>query len=103
MAGYYGKLFTVTHMKKKEWIEEVLNSTQKMQRAEAPAGLWQKMQEKLQTETKTIALVPKKTIWLAAASIGLLAVLNWAALRNYGQDEINTSPVESIIEQYQLN
>lgn len=90
-------------MEKKKWIEEVLSSTQKLQRAEAPAGLWQKVQEKVNNETKVIALVPKRTVWLAAASIGVLVALNWVALRNYQNPSERVSPVESLIEQYQLN
>lgn len=90
-------------MEKKEWIEEVLSSTDKLQRAEAPSGLWQKVEDKLKAETKIIALVPKRTIWLAAAFIAVLVVLNWMAIRNYRKHPEQISPVESIIEQYQLN
>ncbi|WP_428653338.1 hypothetical protein [Runella sp.] len=90
-------------MKNKEWIEEVLSSTNKLQRAEAPAELWQKVENKLKAETKIITLVPKRTVWLAAASIAVLVVLNWMAIRNYRKHSEQISPVESIIEQYQLN
>ncbi|AEI47882.1 hypothetical protein [Runella slithyformis] len=90
-------------MEKKEWIEEVLNSTQKLQRAEAPEGLWHKVEARVKNEAKVIALVPTRTIWLAAASIGVLVVLNWFALRSYRETSERVSPVESLIEQYQLN
>jgi hypothetical protein len=89
-------------MEKKERIEDILNSGKQLRRAEAPDGLWAKIQQEIQQEAKVIALVPKRTVWIAAASVTALIVLNWFALQNYVQNSNESSAVDMLIEQYQL-
>lgn len=90
-------------MKNKEWIEDVLNSAQNIQRAEAPDGLWNKIQQEIAKDVKVVSLVPKRTIWLAAASVALLVIMNWVAIHSYQSSSTNKSKVDTLIEQYGLN
>jgi hypothetical protein len=59
-----------------KFAEEVINSTAGMQRATAPADLYERVMERMQTGRKTVPLLPKVAIWQAAAAILLLAALN---------------------------
>lgn len=89
-------------MEKQKWIEEVFRSTQEIQRAEAPEGLWAKIQQEIQQEVKIIAMVPQRTVWLAAASVAVLILLNWMAVRSYDSTK-PMSAIETIMAEYQLN
>lgn len=89
-------------MNKQQWVEQVLNSTNQLKRAEAPDSLWQKIQQTIEEETNKIVLVPKRTVWVAAASVILLIMLNIIAIQHYKPQSAETSPVESLIEAYQL-
>lgn len=60
-------------MEKKDWIEEVMNSTEGMQKLSPSEGMYDAIQTKLY-EQKT--QMPQRTVWIAAASILLLATLN---------------------------
>lgn len=65
---------------KEIWIEEILNSTENIQRVEASEHLFAGIQSRLHTKFRQIEMVPAPTVWLAAASIALLFALNFAAL-----------------------
>ncbi|MCU0342028.1 MAG: hypothetical protein MUE30_19325 [Spirosomaceae bacterium] len=89
-------------MEKQEWLNNVLNSTQGIQRAEAPDSLWVKIQQELKNEVKVIAMVPRRTVWLAAASVALLILLNLVAVRSYHPTQKMTA-LEALMAEYQLS
>lgn len=59
-----------------KWINDVLASTQGIQRAEPSPFLFAKIRDRLNIRQKPI-FVPTRTVWLTAASFTLLAMLNW--------------------------
>jgi hypothetical protein len=89
-------------MEKQEWLNNVLNSTQGMQQAAAPDSLWAKIQQEIQNEVKVIAMVPRRTVWLTAASVALLLLLNLVAVRGYHPAKKMTA-IEALMAEYELN
>lgn len=60
-------------MEKKKWIDDVMNSTEGMQKLSPNEGMYNAIQAKLYSRESQ---VPQQTVWIAAASILLLATLN---------------------------
>lgn len=66
-------------MESKEiWIETILNSTQGITKVTPSEELFSKIQQKIQFEDK----VSSKTIWLVAASIIVLIMINITAVKS---------------------
>lgn len=59
-------------MEKENWIEATLNSTNGIVKATPPADLFAAIQNRIQSQE----IVSPTWIWLAAASLALLVVLN---------------------------
>lgn len=59
-----------------KWIKDVLASTQGIQRPEPSPFLFAKIRDRLSVPPQPVYL-PARTVWLAAASFALLAMLNW--------------------------
>lgn len=59
-------------MEKENWIKEVLNSTNSIAKVNPDASLFAKIQSKIQAHE----VISPKWIWLAAASLTLLFLLN---------------------------
>jgi hypothetical protein len=66
---------------KEQWIDDILNSTAGMQRAQAPASMRDTIYGRIQ-QARVIRMVPLKKVWLAAASVLLLMSLNFYILRS---------------------
>jgi hypothetical protein len=62
--------------KKEKWINDILNSTDGMERVEPSPFLFAKIRNRLQTEAPKVIISPR-TVWLAVASFALLILLNW--------------------------
>ena len=65
-------------MEKQRWIEEVMSSTEGMQKLTPSEGMYDAIQAKLY-EQKT--QMPQRTVWIAAASVVLLATLNIVTIK----------------------
>ncbi|MEO5775774.1 MAG: hypothetical protein ABIQ27_02655 [Flavobacterium sp.] len=63
-------------MEKENWIETILNSTNGITHVTPSDDLFSKIQKRIQVESK----VSSKTVWLVAASIAVLVMLNFSAL-----------------------
>jgi uncharacterized membrane protein YvbJ len=63
-------------MEKDNWIETILNSTNGITQVAPSDDLFSKIQKRIQSE----ATVSSKTVWLVAASIAVLVLLNITAI-----------------------
>jgi hypothetical protein len=77
-------------MEKEKWIENVLNSTSGITPVTPAADLFSRIQQRIQQENK----VSPKTLWLVAASILILVMLNFSVLAS------KTKQKESSTEAY---
>ena len=75
-----------TSMQKENWIENILNSTNGITPAVPSDDLFSKIQNKIQ-ENK----VPSKTLWLVAASIVVLVMLNITVINSKSKSEKDSS------------
>ncbi len=65
---------------KEKWITEVLQSTDDIGRVEAEAALFAGVKARLKGQVRAVKNLPAQTVWLAAASLALLVVLNIAII-----------------------
>lgn len=65
-------------MEKETWIESILNSTNGITQVVPSDDLFSKISQRIQQEAK----VSSKTVWLVAASIAVLIVLNITAIKS---------------------
>jgi hypothetical protein len=63
-------------MERNNWIETILNSTNGITPVAPSDDLFSKIQQRIQLENK----VSSKTVWLVAASIAVLILLNFSVL-----------------------
>lgn len=63
-------------MERNNWIETILNSTNGLTPVAPSDDLFSKIQQRIQLERK----VSSKTVWLFAASIAVLVMLNFSIL-----------------------
>lgn len=63
-------------MERNNWIENILNSTNGFTPVAPSDDLFLKIQERIQLNNK----VSSKTVWLVAASIAVLVMLNFSVL-----------------------
>jgi uncharacterized membrane protein YvbJ len=73
-------------MEKENWIENVLNSTNGITTVTPSDDLFSKIQQRIQ-ETK----VSSKTLWLVAASIAVLVILNITVITSKSKSEKNAT------------
>ncbi len=64
---------------KEKWINDVLSSTNSLQRAEPGPFLFAKIQQRLNAAAAPVC-VPTRTVWLVATSFALLLLLNWRVI-----------------------
>ncbi|MDN3677076.1 hypothetical protein QWY90_07100 [Flavobacterium paronense] len=74
-------------MERNNWIENILNSTNGMTPVVPSDALFSKIQQRIQLESK----VPSKTVWLVAASIAVLVMLNFSAIASKTKRKTNSS------------
>ncbi|WP_396141545.1 hypothetical protein [Flavobacterium sp.] len=70
-------------MEKNNWITNILNSTNGIKSVEPSDDLFSKIQQRIQKENK----VSSKTVWLVAASITVLLLLNFSAIISKNKDK----------------
>jgi len=77
-------------MREKQWIEEVLNSTNEIKQLVPNDSLLQDIEARIYT----ISCVSVKTAWMAAASMVVVVSLNFAALKFFtnNKQEATDSP-----------
>ncbi|QBZ98622.1 hypothetical protein [Flavobacterium sangjuense] len=63
-------------MERNNWIENILNSTNGLTPVTPSDDLFSKIQQRIQLESK----VSSKTVWLVAASIAVLVMLNFSVI-----------------------
>ncbi|WP_284652167.1 hypothetical protein [Flavobacterium terrisoli] len=76
-------------MEKENWIQKVLNSTNGMTQVTPGDYLLSKIQRKIKQQDS----VPPTTVWLVAASIAVLVLLNITLLNNEVKTKENTATV----------
>ncbi|UPT70505.1 MAG: hypothetical protein M0D53_15720 [Flavobacterium sp. JAD_PAG50586_2] len=74
-------------MEKEKWIKNVLNSTNVMKSVSPSEDLFSKIQKRIQQENK----VSSKTLWLVAASIVVLVLLNFSVLTSKTKQRVNST------------
>ncbi|MGL2964606.1 hypothetical protein ACSVH2_12360 [Flavobacterium sp. RSB2_4_14] len=76
-------------MEQENWIENILNSTNGMTTVIPSDDLFSKIQQKIKKQNK----VAPKTVWLVAASIAVLVLLNITLLKSKSKEEKITTTV----------
>lgn len=74
-------------MERNNWIENILNSTNGINPVEPSDDLFSKIQQRIQLESK----VSSKTVWLVAASIAVLVMLNFSVLASKTKQKTSSS------------
>ena len=85
-------------MNSKERINEVMNSLDNIQRAEASPFLYDRIISKIHPRTERAAA---KWVWLTTVSFILLLLLNFSALRKSGSQP-ERSEAQELLQGYQL-
>jgi len=82
-------------MEKENWIENVLNSTNGITPVAPSDDLFSKIQQRIKKQDT----VSTKTIWLMAASIAILVLLNVSVITSKSKSKVNltTAYLESTI------
>ncbi len=76
-------------MERNNWIETILNSTNGLTPVAPSDDLFSKIQQRIQLESK----VSSKTVWLVAASISVLVLLNFTVLFTKTKETKTTTTV----------
>ena len=63
-------------MERNNWIENILNSTNGIKSVAPSDDLFSKIQQRIRQENK----VSSKTVWLVAASIAVLVMINFSVI-----------------------
>jgi hypothetical protein len=74
-------------MERNNWIENILISTNGIKSVVPSDILFSKIQHRIQQENK----VSSKTVWLVAASIAVLVVLNFSAIASKNKEKNSSS------------
>lgn len=81
---------------KEQWIEETINSLDGFRQVTASEALKQRLNSIPITISPAIrVMVPKQSIWLAAASIALIIGVNIAAISTTQKQTTDTETVEA--------
>ena len=82
-------------MERNNWIENILNSTDGITPVAPSEDLFSKIQQRIQLESK----VSSKTVWLVAASIAVLVMLNFSilAFKSKGKTSSTTAYLEMTV------
>jgi hypothetical protein len=74
-------------MEKENWIENILNSTNGITQVAPNDGLFSRIQQKV----KNRETVSAKTLWMAAASIAALIILNVSVINSMAKHTKNST------------
>ncbi|GAA4415849.1 hypothetical protein GCM10023187_46720 [Nibrella viscosa] len=85
------------------WINTVLSSLDDLERTSPNPFLLAKIRHKLAADNGMV-LVPKRTVWLAAATFALLTLLNWSLLNRPATASATTTQasIKAFVEDMQL-
>ena len=75
------------NMEKQTWIENILNSTNGITQVAPSDDLFSKIRQRIQLEAK----VSSKTLWLVAASIAVLVLLNITVITSKSKQTKNST------------
>ncbi|NVK64669.1 MAG: hypothetical protein HWE22_08785 [Flavobacteriales bacterium] len=64
-----------------QWIEDIVSVSERIKTPEIPMDVLQRIKQIPSRAKSTVDLVPKRTIWLVAASIAALVAINIYASR----------------------
>lgn len=84
-------------MKQEDWINEILNSANDIDPVLPSKELMDRLNQAAPSETKG-TIIPVRTVWMAAAGIALLVLLNVFTLRQYKKAQ--TIQEETVFETY---
>lgn len=62
--------------KEQDWIDDITSVSERIKSPQIPANLLERIQAIPNTIRTTVDMVPKRTIWLVAASIAALIAVN---------------------------
>ena len=84
-------------MERNNWIENIINSTDGITQVIPKDDLFSKIQQRIQLESS----VSSKTVWLVAASIAVLVLLNISAINSKSKStkDSTTAYLESTVNQ----
>ena len=83
-------------MERNNWIENIINSTDGITQVIPKDDLFSKIQQRIQLESS----VSSKTLWLAAASIAALVLLNISVINSKTKTKDSTTAyLESTVNQ----
>lgn len=85
------------HMEKKDWIENILNSTNGITSVTPSGDLFSKIQQRIKQQDT----VSSKTLWLVAASIAILVLLNVSVIssKSTSKNDSTTHYLELTVNQ----
>ena len=89
-------------------MDDVLQSLDGLKRQDAPAGLYQKIEQKIASFRKGVHTVPMYTIYMAAACMLVLLVTNFFVITEtrkgyYEQQNVtDKDAMEKLVEYYEL-
>ncbi|MCB0700409.1 MAG: hypothetical protein H6551_12270 [Chitinophagales bacterium] len=90
---------------KNSWVGDVMNSTEGMQKAMPPDGLFAKIESKLNSGVTYVKTVPMRTVFAVAASLALLISVNVYILNKIKTTTKSETKddMETVIEYYGLD
>ncbi|WP_293890346.1 hypothetical protein [Flavobacterium sp.] len=74
-------------MERNNWIENILNSTNGILKVVPSDNLFSQIQQRIQQDKK----VSSKILWLVAASIAVLVILNFSVLCKFNEKTSSTT------------
>ncbi|WP_460964717.1 hypothetical protein [Spirosoma litoris] len=89
-------------LKKNKWINDILSSSDGIQRVDPSPFLFAKIQTQLDTEASAVYL-PARTVWLVVASFALLLLLNWRIISQQSAPfSPNSTELNAVVSDMQL-
>ena len=81
-------------------VEETMGMSDHVQRVEPSNDLMNRLRAIPSKVKQGYDIVPKKIVWLTAASIALLIGLNFASLNNFNSTDSDNSTTETVEDSY---
>lgn len=79
------KLYNTMKTEKQKWVDDVLAYSDTIKPVNASDGLWGSIYSRVLSSPMQISIVPIRTVWMAAASMAILIVLNMAIIAAQAQ------------------
>lgn len=91
----------MNNQEQEKWIDEVMQSWQGAERAEASPFLLTRIRSRM--STANLPAVPPIKIWLALGSLALLLAVNLLVLKAVSPRKTGPDAMEELIRSYELN